>query len=692
MRKQKKGYALIWSVLISAILLVISSTMANVIIKELNMSTREENSNNAYTAAKSGIDWANYYIHNKCQTGGWDGTIIDSGQPTPSISVPVQVNTGNFANASVTIHPANTNAGACDPNFDFGIITVISIGKYNNASREIKDTINSTSGYSPLTDITYTTAGYKFDMAKSSSMIFDYWPDAATTVTNAVGINDGTNSLVAVYDATGVSDSPPEIDFRLELINNTTGLPVTVNGQPDVGDNVPINYEPTPSSYLAPTSPLAFQVRIDYSQQLAARAEFFQRRSIANGYTLECLGSSIIDMSGINPALIPFQDSFYPGSGGSLKRVVDGNLPAACVGVPECVVLPTSSGYAVMRSQKGYTGAVPTTFTLTVNVNPAGAATPTGGGSFSPWTNHVAGFTITQPSHYVFKNWTGDCSSSSATSVSLLMDSNKTCTANFVTGTLVTLTANPAGWGTFTMNGASTSSFAYLPGSQAVLGTNQVSGYVFSGWNGGGCSGTGNCTITVGSTDINVTGNFSIPNVPSALTGHTGTNTCVNNATPDGTMSVLKDYTGASLPYLIETGNEDMSNSSNGCGTPTTWTNPANVLNSNGGSMYSSNGYDDSGTFIIDYGSPTSQISQVSFDIFQSGSATGTPKVAYVYTSTDGVNWTSVASFSWSSLPISFANYSASFAPTNYRFVKLYFCFDGQVTGAYVHIRNFVVQ
>lgn len=66
------------------------------------------------------------------------------------------------------------------------------------------------------------------------------------------------------------------------------------------------------------------------------------------------------------------------------------------------------------------------TYNLAVNVSPAGVATPTGAGVKNAGVKVTAGYT-NMNSSYDFQNWSGDCDSAG----SVLMNSNKSCTANF---------------------------------------------------------------------------------------------------------------------------------------------------------------------------------------------------------------------------------------------------------------------
>ncbi len=82
-----------------------------------------------------------------------------------------------------------------------------------------------------------------------------------------------------------------------------------------------------------------------------------------------------------------------------------------------------------------------------------------------------------------------------------------------------TLTVNPAGNGTITVSPTGDpcggNCHSYLIGSTVTLTANPASGFAFSGWSGGGCSGTGSCTVTIGTGARTVTATFT----PVALSG-----------------------------------------------------------------------------------------------------------------------------------------------------------------------------
>lgn len=62
--QKKSGVALLWVIILSSILIIISSTMVSYIAKELRSSARVTSSATSYSYAKSGIAWAKNHISN----------------------------------------------------------------------------------------------------------------------------------------------------------------------------------------------------------------------------------------------------------------------------------------------------------------------------------------------------------------------------------------------------------------------------------------------------------------------------------------------------------------------------------------------------------------------------------------------------------------------------------------------------
>lgn len=124
----------------------------------------------------------------------------------------------------------------------------------------------------------------------------------------------------------------------------------------------------------------------------------------------------------------------------------------------------------------GWSGACSGAGTCTVNLNADTTVTAT-------FTAQVFGHTLT-----VTKAGTG---SGSVTSSPAGIDCGSACAAAFVSGTAVTLTATPAAGSTFT------------------------------GWSGGGCSGTGTCTVTL-TADTTVTATFTLQPTTTAKSRQAG--------------------------------------------------------------------------------------------------------------------------------------------------------------------------
>jgi len=92
--------------------------------------------------------------------------------------------------------------------------------------------------------------------------------------------------------------------------------------------------------------------------------------------------------------------------------------------------------------------------------------------------------------------------------------------------TTYTLSVSKSGTGSGTVSGVgincgSDCSETVNSGTQITLSASPSSGSTFTGWSGGGCSGTGNCTVTVNS-NISVVANFNTSQIPP-MSGNTVT-------------------------------------------------------------------------------------------------------------------------------------------------------------------------
>jgi uncharacterized repeat protein (TIGR02543 family) len=124
----------------------------------------------------------------------------------------------------------------------------------------------------------------------------------------------------------------------------------------------------------------------------------------------------------------------------------------------------------------------------------------------------IVTLTATPGPGFTFEGWTGGCSGTAAT-CTVTVTADTSVTARF--GVLnFTLTVNREGSGSVTsgdgrIDCGATCSAIYSNGSQVTLRATPGFLYFFVGWSGGGCSGTGPCTVTVRA-DTAVTARFRL--------------------------------------------------------------------------------------------------------------------------------------------------------------------------------------
>ncbi len=97
----------------------------------------------------------------------------------------------------------------------------------------------------------------------------------------------------------------------------------------------------------------------------------------------------------------------------------------------------------------------------------------------------------------------------------MTLNSDTTVTATFTAVPQQTLTVNKAGTGSGTVtsspsgiNCGSTCAAQFNQGTAVTLTASPTAGSTFTGWSGGGCSGTGTCQVTL-SSDTTVTATFA---------------------------------------------------------------------------------------------------------------------------------------------------------------------------------------
>jgi phospholipase C len=203
-----------------------------------------------------------------------------------------------------------------------------------------------------------------------------------------------------------------------------------------------------------------------------------------------------------------------------------------------------------------------TTYQLTVTAPPSGAGTvasaPAGISCPGTCTATFASgtkvtLTATASGSYTFAGWSGACSGTSTCNVT--MTANESVTPTFKAGYGVAVTINGNGSGTVTSTPAGiscpTTCSATFPQNTAItLTATPQTGDYFGGWSGGGCSGTGTCSLTL-SASANVTASFT---TSDALTV-TMTGSGVGNVTssPTGINCTSGSTTGCSANFAPNT-------------------------------------------------------------------------------------------------------------------------------------------
>jgi hypothetical protein len=179
-------------------------------------------------------------------------------------------------------------------------------------------------------------------------------------------------------------------------------------------------------------------------------------------------------------------------------------------------------------------GAIAHTLTINKSGSGTGGVTSTDGqidcgpGCASDTADYLPGdevrLTASAAPGSSFRGWNGGgCSGYGECVVTMTADTSVTATF----AELFTLFVNKGGNGAGRVvsgdgmmdcgSGCPSASADYFLGDQVRLTATADPGSAFTGWTGGGCSGTGECVLNIGG-DTNVTASFSVPNLPD-LTG-----------------------------------------------------------------------------------------------------------------------------------------------------------------------------
>ncbi len=129
-------------------------------------------------------------------------------------------------------------------------------------------------------------------------------------------------------------------------------------------------------------------------------------------------------------------------------------------------------------------------YTLTAQVNPAGSGTVTPGSGAYDASSNVT-LTATPASGYRFDHWSGDVSGNVSTT-SIMMDGDKTVTANFVKTFTLTVSVSPNNGGSVTPSGGT-----FDTGTAITLTATPATGFHFDHWSGDVSGNTTSISITM---------------------------------------------------------------------------------------------------------------------------------------------------------------------------------------------------
>lgn len=197
-KKIKNGFALIWSLVISMIIMLFVSTMVLLITKELRITSNIDESNRAYMAAEAGMEKALFEVKRK--GFGWCG---NSAIPGNNVITTIGTNlTYRYVVSAIT------SATGCQS------ITVESTGSEANFThRAIKLTIN----YGPANKInTYDSSPFAPAMS-GTSYIFPATADASDK-----------KFMVQQFDVWDIQSMPNGNQINVGIHQNANNNPVVV--------------------------------------------------------------------------------------------------------------------------------------------------------------------------------------------------------------------------------------------------------------------------------------------------------------------------------------------------------------------------------------------------------------------------------------------------------------------------------
>ena len=450
---------------------------------------------------------------------GVDGTVDPPDAMLPDAAMPVTLTVATTGAGTVTSTPAGINCGAtCTASFELGNQVTLTASA---------DAGNSFTGWTGA--CTGSQATCTLTLAAAASVTASFSPVTFTVTTALVGNGAGTVTATPValgLTCPGACSATVAYDTQVTLTATPSGSSIFLGWS---------------GGGCTGTAPCVVDVR----SNLTINAAFALNYTLVVTRTGNGAGTVSSAPAGIDcgadcdetytaNAMVTLTASATPTS------TFVGWSGGGCSGTGACVVTMDAAktvNAEFRLRQYTLTTSVGGTGTGTVTSSPVGIACGTDCTESYDHGTMVA-LTATAGGTSAFTGWTGACTGVGACVVT--MDQARTVGANFTVNQValsVSKAGNGAGTVTSTPAGIACGATCTAPfnaGSTITLGAVPSTGSTFTGWSGGGCSGTGSCTVTLAaSTTVTATFTLDRYTLTVAKTG-TGASYGTVTSTPAG--------------------------------------------------------------------------------------------------------------------------------------------------------------
>jgi hypothetical protein len=250
-------------------------------------------------------------------------------------------------------------------------------------------------------------------------------------------------------------------------------------------------------------------------------------RTVTRSYDVTAGASSVLSLASLPIGTVSFRGDAYPGACATVTSGATPNWvaePVAAVvssgGVTPVTLMMRRNGQASVAVDWEDSGLAMQTLSISRAAAGVGSvvSAPSGINCGSDCTEAFSdGTTVTLTAlpnaGSTFAGWSGGCTGTGTCTVTMTAATNVTATFTLGTNTL-TVTRAGSGVGTVVstpagINCGADCAESYSNGTVVTLTAAPAVSSIFTGWSGGGCTGTGTCTVTM-TAATNVTATFSL--------------------------------------------------------------------------------------------------------------------------------------------------------------------------------------